>query len=59
MQRAVESQKYALPAARLCIKIIANEKRETFLETLINTCRQWYQEREKVKQFECVCLIKT
>uniref|UniRef100_A0A6M2DSI0 Putative mif4g domain-containing protein n=1 Tax=Xenopsylla cheopis TaxID=163159 RepID=A0A6M2DSI0_XENCH len=48
MQRAVESQKYALPAARLCIKIIANEKRETFLETLINTCRQWYQEREKI-----------
>ncbi|XP_026469347.1 uncharacterized protein LOC113373260 isoform X2 [Ctenocephalides felis] len=43
MQRAVESQKYALPAARLCIKIIASEKKETFLETLINTCRQWYQ----------------
>lgn len=48
MQRAVEGRRYALPISRLCISIIAKEKKETFLEALLNTCRQWYQEREKV-----------
>lgn len=48
MQRAVEGRRYALPIARLCILIIAKEKKETFLEALLNTCRQWYQEKEKV-----------
>ncbi|XP_037912759.1 uncharacterized protein LOC119652601 isoform X2 [Hermetia illucens] len=48
MQRAVEGRRYALPMSRLCIAIIAKEIKETFLEALLNTCRQWYQEREKV-----------
>lgn len=48
MQRAVEGRRYALPASRVCIAIIAKEKKETFLEALLNTCRQWYQEREKM-----------
>lgn len=48
MQRAVEGRRYALPISRLCISIIAKERNETFLEALLNTCRQWYQEREKI-----------
>lgn len=48
MRRAVESPRYALPAARHCIAIIEKEKTPTFLESLLNTCQQWYQDREKV-----------
>lgn len=48
MKRAIEGRRYALPISRLCISIIAKERNETFLEALLNTCRQWYQEREKV-----------
>lgn len=48
MQRAVDGRRYALPISRLCISIIAKEQKETFLEALLNTCRQWYQERDKV-----------
>uniref|UniRef100_A0A1Q3FMJ8 Putative mif4g domain-containing protein n=1 Tax=Culex tarsalis TaxID=7177 RepID=A0A1Q3FMJ8_CULTA len=48
MHRAVDGRRYALPISRLCISIIAKEKKETFLEALLNTCRQWYQERDKV-----------
>ncbi|XP_031618941.1 uncharacterized protein LOC116338042 [Contarinia nasturtii] len=48
MQRAVEGRRFALPASRFCIAIIAKEQKETFLEALLNTCRQWYQEREKI-----------
>lgn len=48
MLRAVEGRRYALPISRLCISIIAKERNETFLEALLNTCRQWYQEREKI-----------
>lgn len=40
--------RYALPTSRFCISIIAKEHKETFLEALLNTCRQWYQERDKV-----------
>lgn len=40
--------RYALPTSRFCIAIIAKEHKETFLEALLNTCRQWYQERDKV-----------
>lgn len=39
---------FALPTSRFCISIIAKERKETFLEALLNTCRQWYQERDKV-----------
>ncbi|XP_058451207.1 uncharacterized protein LOC131430333 isoform X2 [Malaya genurostris] len=48
MHRAVDGRRFALPISRLCITIIAKEKKETFLEALLNTCRQWYQERDKV-----------
>lgn len=48
MHRAVDGRRFALPISRLCISIIAKEKKETFLEALLNTCRQWYQERDKV-----------
>ena len=40
--------RYSLPISRLCISIISKEQKETFLEALLNTCRQWYQERDKV-----------
>lgn len=48
MERAIEGRRYALPVSRLCIQIIAKEKKETFLEAILNTCRQWYNERNKV-----------
>ncbi|XP_058120965.1 uncharacterized protein LOC131262891 [Anopheles coustani] len=48
LHRAVDGRRYSLPISRLCISIIAKEKKETFLEALLNTCRQWYQERDKV-----------
>lgn len=50
IKRAVESRRFALPISRLCLNIIAKEQKETFLEALLNTCRQWYQEREKVRK---------
>lgn len=48
LRRAVDARRYALPLSQLCITIVAKERKETFLETLLNTCRQWYQEREKI-----------
>ncbi|XP_034471594.1 uncharacterized protein LOC117779484 isoform X3 [Drosophila innubila] len=48
IKRSVESRRFALPISRLCLNIIAKEQKETFLEALLNTCRQWYQEREKL-----------
>lgn len=46
--RAVESPRYALPAARRCIAVVEREQTETFLESLLNTAQQWYHDREKV-----------
>ncbi|XP_073956871.1 CBP80/20-dependent translation initiation factor isoform X2 [Choristoneura fumiferana] len=48
VSRAVESPRYALPAARRCIAVVEREQTETFLESLLNTCQQWYQDREKL-----------
>ncbi|KAG5674773.1 hypothetical protein PVAND_004723 [Polypedilum vanderplanki] len=48
LNRAIEGRRYSLPISRLCISIISKEQKETFLEALLNTCRQWYQERDKV-----------
>lgn len=48
MDRVLYGISYALPAAKLCITIIEKEKKETFLESLLNTCQQWYQERDRV-----------
>jgi len=44
--RVVESQKMAETAARFCISIIEREKKETFLESLLNNCQEWYHERD-------------
>ncbi|XP_011494923.1 PREDICTED: uncharacterized protein LOC105359882 [Ceratosolen solmsi marchali] len=43
--RVIENQCCAEPAAKICIIIIEQEAKETFLESLLNTCQQWYQER--------------
>lgn len=48
VSRAVESPRYALPAARRCIAVVERESTETFLESLLNTCQQWYHDRDKV-----------
>jgi len=39
-------QKVPEQAAKLCISIIEREQRETFLESLINTCQELYHDRE-------------
>lgn len=46
--RVLESVRYAEPTARLCITIIQKEKNETFLESLLNSCREWYNERDRL-----------
>jgi len=46
--RLVESTKYAEPAAKLCITIIEREKTCTFLESLLNTCREWFTQRDSL-----------
>ncbi|XP_026295251.1 ras guanine nucleotide exchange factor P isoform X1 [Apis mellifera] len=48
LERVVENRKYAEPAAKICITIIEKESKETFLESLLNTCQQWYQDRVKI-----------
>ena len=40
--KVVETQKISELAAKFCIYIIEREKRETFLESLLNTCQEWY-----------------
>lgn len=62
MQRSIEGRRYALPTSKVCLTIIAKERKETFLEAMLNNCRQWYQEREKVRfdvssQIRCSILI--
>ncbi|KAF7284186.1 uncharacterized protein LOC143202128 [Rhynchophorus ferrugineus] len=48
MEKAVEGIKYSESIAKLCVTIIEGEKNQTFLESLLNTCQQWYQERDKI-----------
>ncbi|XP_026738822.1 CBP80/20-dependent translation initiation factor isoform X5 [Trichoplusia ni] len=48
VSRAVESPRYALPAARRCIAVVERESTETFLESLLNTAQQWYHDRDKL-----------
>lgn len=48
MERIIEGRRYSLPGAKLCTAIIEKERTETFLESLINICQQWYQERDKL-----------
>lgn len=53
LERIVDGRKYSLPGAKLCLSIIEKEKNETFLETLLNTCQHWYQDRDKVLDLLC------
>jgi hypothetical protein len=46
--RLIEGTRYAEPTARICIAIIEKEKNTTFLESLMNTCREWYWERNRL-----------
>lgn len=46
--KVLESCRYAEPTARLCIAIIEKERNETFLESLLNSCREWYNERDRL-----------
>ncbi|XP_076310089.1 MIF4G domain-containing protein-like isoform X1 [Tachypleus tridentatus] len=46
--KAVESIHHAEPAAQMCFAIIEREKGETFLESLLNSCREWFSERDKL-----------
>ena len=39
--RVVDSPRNSELAAKLCIGIIEREKKETFLESLLNTCQEW------------------
>lgn len=48
MEKVVEGMKYSEPIAKFCLLIIENEKNQTFLESLLNMCQQWYQERDKI-----------
>ncbi|KAL1491633.1 hypothetical protein ABEB36_012202 [Hypothenemus hampei] len=48
MEKAVEGMKFSESIAKLCVTIIEAEKNQTFLESLLNTCQQWYQERDKI-----------
>lgn len=48
LERVVEGIRYSEAGAKLCVSIIEKEKTQTFIESLINTCQQWYQERDKI-----------
>lgn len=48
LERVVEGIRYSEAGAKLCISIIEKEKNQTFVESLVNTCQQWYQERDKI-----------
>ncbi|KAK0174535.1 hypothetical protein PV327_010295 [Microctonus hyperodae] len=52
LNRVVENRRYAEPAAKICMKIIEQEIKETFLESLLNTCQQWYQDHSKMLHHE-------
>merc|ERR1711953_1642575 len=43
--RVIDNPRTSELAAKLCIGIIEREKKETFLESLLNTCQEWYHER--------------
>ncbi|CAH0557005.1 unnamed protein product [Brassicogethes aeneus] len=48
MEKVVEGIRFCEPVAKMCICIIESEKNQTFLESLLNMCQQWYQERDKI-----------
>jgi len=50
--KVVETQRISELAARFCIFIIERERKETFLESLLNTCQEWYHERDRIIKAE-------
>lgn len=46
--KAVEHVQHSSPAAQLCFSIIEKEHDHTFLESLQNCCREWFNERDKL-----------
>ena len=48
--KVVENPKISELAAKFCIGIIEREKKETFLESLLNTSQEWYHERDRILQ---------
>ena len=42
--RVTDNPRTSELAAKLCIGIIEREKKETFLESLLNTCQEWWVE---------------
>lgn len=46
--KAVENTQSAEPAAQMCFTIIQKENGETFLESLMNSCREWFNEKDKL-----------
>merc|ERR1712203_1125445 len=50
--KVVESQRISELAAQFCIYIIERERKETFLESLLNTCQEWYHERDRIIRAE-------
>jgi len=46
--RLIESSRYASPIARYCSYVIEKETKETFLESLLNTCQESFQERDRL-----------
>ncbi|XP_066596646.1 CBP80/20-dependent translation initiation factor-like isoform X1 [Prorops nasuta] len=55
LERVVEKRRYAEPAAKICITIIEKERKETFLESLLNTCQQLYQDRDRTLEDGAKC----
>ncbi|XP_003741755.1 MIF4G domain-containing protein A [Galendromus occidentalis] len=46
--KATEGIQHAGPSAQLCLSIIEKENGVTFLESLLNSCREWYNDRDKL-----------
>ncbi|XP_057369101.1 polyadenylate-binding protein-interacting protein 1-like isoform X2 [Daphnia carinata] len=48
VSRMLESSRYASPIARYCSYVIEKETKETFRESLLNTCQELFQERDRL-----------
>jgi len=47
-QLVEDSQRITEQGSKLCMSIIEREEKETFLESLINTCQELYHDRERL-----------
>ncbi|XP_033230823.1 CBP80/20-dependent translation initiation factor isoform X2 [Belonocnema kinseyi] len=50
LEKVVENRRHAGTAAKVCITIIEKEVKETFLESLLNSCQEWYQDHSRILQ---------